>query len=137
MKNKGNDLELKKKITIVASLTTLLGILTGLIGLGILGVSLHYHPRPKPEALGWLAILSIASIMPVIITWVLKFQFIRWRWMRAILVFLLAAYGCFLAIFMGEQTLTDSGDFLIWFPVCLYGVLQVLAAYLFVKRDAS
>jgi len=130
-------LELKKKITITVNVTTLLAILATVIGLGLLGVSLSYHPKPQPEALMWLVAMLSATVMPVIIIWGLKLQLIQWRWLRRVLMFLLSAYGCFLTIYMGWGALTDSGGFILWFPLCVYGVLIVLAVCLFIKRDAS
>jgi len=128
-------LNLEKKITIVVGLMTILAIISGLIVLMLLGVSLHYHPRPKAESFIWLSGLVAASVMPVAISWILKLRLIKWQWLKSIFLFLLFAFGGFLAFYMGQETLTDRGDFFLWFPLCIYGILMISTAFLLINRE--
>ena len=133
LKKGRKDLNNKKTLTIAANLTTFSAILAGIIGLGLLGLSLSYHPRPKAESLMWLATVISASVLPVIIIWVLKLQFIRWQWLRNILLLSLFTYGGGLAVYMGQWGIRDLDDFIIWFPLFLYGGLIVFTGCLLAR----
>ena len=130
-------MKINQAITVIAALTTLFAIISGFIGLLMLGVSLHYHPRPQSESLMWLGVLISASGLPVLFVWLLKFQFIKSLWAKYVLTLTLLIFGGLLSLFFLWGVITDSGDFIIWFPLFLYGALIMSSACLFLKRDAS
>lgn len=130
-------MKLKTQITIAANITTISAILAGLIALALLGLSLSYHPRPKLESYGLLAAVVTATALPIVIIWSVKFQIIRRQWLRNIFLFFLFSYGGFLVLSMGKEVITDSGDFIIWFPLCLHGVLIFISAFLLAKLKPS
>lgn len=126
---------MKQALTIFANLTSFAAILAGLIGLGLLGLSLGYHPRPRAESLMWLGVVIAASVLPVIVIWTLKAQRIKSLWFKNVLSLALLSYGGLLTLQFGWGALTDSGDFIIWFPLCLYGIFIVVTACLLVKAQ--
>jgi len=130
-------LDLEKKIDIVVNLTRLSSIPAGLVGLLLAGLYLVYKQEPKLEAWVVIAGVIIPVAFPVILIWMLRVERISSRALRLFLSFILLIYGGVAAVYFGRGLLNDFDDFIIWFPPVLYGVLIVMSACLFLKRDFS
>ena len=121
-------MQLKKLLTIILTILTFLSLVVCLMGLGLHSMCIA---SDTPQVCGMIFVPISVILLILIILWCLKFKLIRQRWLQNILISLPLITGGIIVFNMLWTILHDWDDFIIYFPILLYGFLIILAASIF------
>ena len=121
---------LEIRFSALVNVATVLFIILGLMSWGLFDLCTSY----QGETCQPVYLQMILPLMALIVLWSLKLRFFRQLLAQNVFVIFLLLYGGFLTIYMIREILSDIDEFIIYFPVCLYGAMVLLCAYTFIRE---